>query len=102
MANTRTNPVRRVSREEALLRLANKEVTPAYRGPRGNAEIDRHALNVTVGASERVLTHSATAGRASTGASRGGRLPPGSRPPAGGPGRRSRGGGARQRRERPW
>ena len=48
---------RRVSREEALRRLAKKEVAPAYRGPRGNAEIDRDQLNVSVGASERLLTH---------------------------------------------
>jgi hypothetical protein len=57
MANTRTNPVQRVSREEALRRLAQKKVTPAYHGPRGNAEVDRDALNVSVGASERLLTH---------------------------------------------
>jgi hypothetical protein len=57
MANTRTNPIRRVSREEALRRLATKKVTPAYRPPRGNAELDREALNVSVGASERLLTH---------------------------------------------
>jgi hypothetical protein len=57
MANTRTNPVQRVSREEALRRLAQKKVTPAYRAPRGNAEVDRDALNVSVGASERLLTH---------------------------------------------
>jgi hypothetical protein len=46
-----------VPREEALRRLAEKKVTPAYRGPRGNAELDRDALNVSVGASERLLTH---------------------------------------------
>jgi hypothetical protein len=57
MANTRTNPVRRVPREEALRRLANKKVSPAYRPPRGNAEVDRDQLNVSVGASERLLTH---------------------------------------------
>ena len=57
MANTRRNPVQRVSREEALRRLANKNVTPAYRAPRGNAELDRDALNISVGASERLLTH---------------------------------------------
>jgi hypothetical protein len=55
--NTRTNPVQRVSREEALRRLAHKKVTPAYRAPRGNAEVDRDQLNVSVGASERLLTH---------------------------------------------
>ena len=55
--NTRPNGNRRVSREEALRRLAAKEVTPAYRGPRGNADLDREQLNVTVGASERLLTH---------------------------------------------
>jgi hypothetical protein len=54
---TRPNPVQRVSREEALRRLAQKEVTPAYRAPRGNAEVDRDALAVSVGASERLLTH---------------------------------------------
>ena len=48
---------KRVSREEALRRLAQKKVTPAYRAPRGNAELDRDALNVSVGASERLLTH---------------------------------------------
>jgi len=57
MANTRSNPVRRVSREEALRRLAKKEVTPSYRPPRGNAAVDRDQLNVSVGASERLLTH---------------------------------------------
>lgn len=46
-----------MSRDEALRRLAKKEVTPAYRSPRGNADIDRDQLNVTVGASERLLTH---------------------------------------------
>jgi hypothetical protein len=57
MANTRTNPVQRVSREEALRRLAQKKVTPAYRAPRGNPEVDRDVLDVSVGASERLLTH---------------------------------------------
>ena len=57
MANTRTTPVQRVSREEALRRLAKKQVTPSYRGPRGNQDLDRDALNVSVGASERLLTH---------------------------------------------
>ena len=57
MANTRTNPIRRVSREDALRRLAHKKVTPAYRPPRGNADVDRDQLNVSVGASERLLTH---------------------------------------------
>ena len=51
------NGSKRVSREEALRRLAQKEVAPAYRPPRGNAEIDREQLVVTVGASERLLTH---------------------------------------------
>ena len=55
--NTRTTNNRRVSREEALRRLANKQVTPAYRPPRGNAEVDRDQLTVSVGASERLLTH---------------------------------------------
>ncbi|HEX6711816.1 MAG TPA: hypothetical protein VF066_00475 [Thermoleophilaceae bacterium] len=55
--NTRTTPVQRVSRDEALRRLAEKKVSPAYRGPRGNAELDRDQLNVSVGASERLLTH---------------------------------------------
>jgi hypothetical protein len=54
---TRPNGSQRVSKEEALRRLAQKEVASVYRGPRGNAEIDRHALNVSVGASERLLTH---------------------------------------------
>jgi hypothetical protein len=44
-------------REEALRLLAEKKVTPAYRAPRGNQELDREALNVSVGASERLLTH---------------------------------------------
>jgi hypothetical protein len=57
MANTRTTPVRRVPKEEALRRLASKKVSPAYRPPRGNAEVDRDQLNVSVGASERLLTH---------------------------------------------
>src|SRR3954453_1863666 len=47
-----TNP-----REEALRRLAEKQVRPAYRPPRGNADLDRDALNVSVAASERLLTH---------------------------------------------
>ena len=47
----------RVSREEALRRLAKKETTPAYRPPRGNQEVDRDALTLSVGASERLLTH---------------------------------------------
>jgi hypothetical protein len=46
-----------VSREEALRRLAQKEVAPAYRGPRGNAQVDHDALATSVGASERLLTH---------------------------------------------
>jgi len=54
---TRPNGGQRVSKEEALRRLAQKEVSPAYRGPRGNADVDRHALEVSVGASERLLTH---------------------------------------------
>jgi hypothetical protein len=54
---TRPNGSKRVSREEALRRLAEKQVTPAYRPPRGNADLDRDALNVSVGASERLLTH---------------------------------------------
>jgi hypothetical protein len=54
---TRPNGTKRVSREEALRRLAQKQVTPAYRPPRGNAELDRDALNISVGASERLLTH---------------------------------------------
>ena len=54
---TRPDGGKRVSRQEALRRLAQKQVTPAYRPPRGNAELDRDALNVSVGASERLLTH---------------------------------------------
>jgi hypothetical protein len=54
---TRPNGAQRVSREEALRRLARKEVTPAYRPPRGNAELDRDQLAISVGASERLLTH---------------------------------------------
>ncbi len=54
---TRPNGAKRVSREEALRRLAQKDVTPAYRPPRGNAEVDREALTVSVGASERLLAH---------------------------------------------
>lgn len=55
----KTHPVGspRVPKEEALRRLAQKQVSPAYRSPRGNADIDRNALNVSVGASERLLTH---------------------------------------------
>ena len=53
----RPNGSKRVSRDEALRRLAAKEVTPAYRSPRGNADLDREALAVSVGASERLLTH---------------------------------------------
>lgn len=47
----------RIDRKEALKRLASKEVAPAYRPPRGNQELDRDALNISVGASERLLTH---------------------------------------------
>jgi hypothetical protein len=54
---TRPNGSKRVPKEEALRRLAQKEVTPAYRPPRGNADIDRDQLSVSVGASERLLTH---------------------------------------------
>lgn len=54
---TRPHGSQRVSREEALRRLARKEVAPTYRPPRGNAPLDRDALNVSVGASERLLTH---------------------------------------------
>ena len=54
---TRPNANRRVSRDDALKRLATKQVSPAYRPPRGNADIDREQLNVSVGASERLLTH---------------------------------------------
>jgi hypothetical protein len=56
-AKARPDGSKRVSREEALRRLAQKKVSPAYRSPRGNAELDREALNVSVGASERLLTH---------------------------------------------
>jgi hypothetical protein len=56
-AKTRPNGSKRVSREEALRRLAEKEVAPAYRAPRGNAKLDREALAISVGASERLLTH---------------------------------------------
>jgi hypothetical protein len=48
---------RRVAREEALRQLAQRKVTPAYRGPRGNQDVDRDALALSVGASERLLTH---------------------------------------------
>ena len=41
----------RVSKEEALRRLAQKEVSPAYKSPRGNAALDRDALALSVGAS---------------------------------------------------
>ena len=54
---TRPNGGQRVSKEEALRRLAQKEVSPAYRPPRGNADLDRDALAWSVGASERLLTH---------------------------------------------
>lgn len=54
---TRPNGNQRVSRDEALRRLAKKEVAPAYRAPRGNQELDREALAISVGASERLLTH---------------------------------------------
>jgi hypothetical protein len=54
---TRPDGKKRVPREEALRRLAQKEVAPAYRAPRGNAEIDRDQLSFWVGASERLLTH---------------------------------------------
>jgi len=54
---TRPNGGQRVSKEEALRRLAQKEVSPAYKSPRGNAELDRDALALSVGASERLLTH---------------------------------------------
>ena len=53
----RPNARKHLSREEALKQLAQKEVAPAYRGPRGNPETDRDALAVSVGASERLLTH---------------------------------------------
>jgi hypothetical protein len=56
-ATARPDGSKRVSRNEALRRLAQKKVSPAYRAPRGNAELDREALNVSVGASERLLTH---------------------------------------------
>jgi hypothetical protein len=56
-AKARPDGTKRVSREEALRRLASKQVTPADRPPRGNAELDRDQLNVSVGASERLLTH---------------------------------------------
>jgi hypothetical protein len=54
---TRPNGSKKVPRDEALRQLAQKDVSPAYRGPRGNAEVDRDALAVSVGASERLLTH---------------------------------------------
>jgi hypothetical protein len=54
---TRPNGSKRVPKDEALRRLAQKEVTPAYRPPRGNADVDREALTLSVGASERLLTH---------------------------------------------
>jgi hypothetical protein len=52
-----TTHTQKMSRQEALERLAQKEVTPAYRGPRGNPDLNREALAVSVGASERLLTH---------------------------------------------
>jgi hypothetical protein len=54
---TRPNGRQRVSRQEALRRLAEKKVMPAYRPPRGNQELNRDALDISVGASERLLTH---------------------------------------------
>ena len=55
---TETRPAnKRIPRDEALKRLAKKEVTPAYRPPRGNQDLDRDALAISVGASERLLTH---------------------------------------------
>ena len=54
---TRPDGKQRLPRGEALKRLAHKQVTPAYRGPRGNQDVDRDALALSVGASERLLTH---------------------------------------------
>jgi hypothetical protein len=54
---TRPNGSKPLSRDEALRRLAQKEVAPVYRAPRGNADVDREQLAVSVGASERLLTH---------------------------------------------
>ena len=54
---TRPNGNQRPSREEAVRRLAEKKVRPAYRPPRGNQELNRDALDISVGASERLLTH---------------------------------------------
>jgi hypothetical protein len=52
-----TSKNKQIPREEALKRLAQKDVAPAYRGPRGNQDLDRDALAISVGASERLLTH---------------------------------------------
>jgi hypothetical protein len=54
---TRPNKAKQIPRDEALKRLAQKDVSPAYRAPRGNPDVDRDALAVSVGASERLLTH---------------------------------------------
>lgn len=46
---------RRVSTEEALRRLAEKDVAPAYRAPRGNQEIDRGMTDHSVDRLELVM-----------------------------------------------
>ena len=46
---------RKLSTNEARKRLAAKKAPPAYRGPRGNQELDRAAMDMSVDRFERVL-----------------------------------------------
>ena len=46
---------RKVSTRDALRHLADKQVEPAYRSPRGNQELDEDALQHSLGKIELVL-----------------------------------------------
>ena len=47
--------VRRESTQEAIERLAAKQVKPAYRPPRGNQELDREAMTYALAGLDRVV-----------------------------------------------
>jgi hypothetical protein len=51
----RRSAARRESRHHAIERLAEKQVTPAYRAPRGNPDVDRDAMNYALAGLDRVV-----------------------------------------------
>lgn len=54
-AVTRTDGRNRVARKDAIRRLAEKQVAPAYHGPRGNQEPHRGDLDRSLERFESVL-----------------------------------------------